>query len=224
MQSFGIVDNSNMQLIRVLFNFSGTEIKHAIFALQWNYPVAKKDYLDASALLVSNNGKDSVIDYDHKYLEGIVHSGDVMNDTKRIGNHKIEVALDKIPSNFYSIYFTLSAYTSATLSAYPNPTVTLYDKNAPSVELCSYSVSSAGSSQAVIMCNLTRIRDFWIVEEKGIESNGNAIDYSPLWDTIHKTERNKPQYCLQQQPNSKTSSSEKMVHLLTKIVSEFVKW
>ncbi|CAG8782691.1 15504_t:CDS:1, partial [Racocetra fulgida] len=53
------------------------------------------------------------------------------------------------------------------------------------VQLCDYSIQSAATSQAVIMCYVERsMEDSWEVIPVGLLSNGNAMNYVPIKRSI----------------------------------------
>ena len=103
------------------------------------YPSNSTDYLDASCLLFAGSSFVSVVDYKSKAASGIVHSGDLMDNYKRIGHHIIDVNLAGINLNITSCFFTLAAWNSPTIQYFPNPSLKMFDKTNPDKQLCNYS-------------------------------------------------------------------------------------
>jgi hypothetical protein len=61
----------------------------------------------------------------------------------------------------------------------------LFDPSNPDVKLCSYTIKSAATSQAVIMCVVEKNEGgYWNIFEVGKLSKGNVLDYSPIMNTI----------------------------------------
>ena len=164
------------------------DLDKVIFDLFWGYPDSGRDYLDASALIFSGETLLKVIDYRNGFWESCFrHSGDVMDDSKRLGHHTINVWISKIPSGVTKIFFTLSAWNSPNISKYKHPSLKFYDAKRPNQQLCSDTMSHAAYSQAIIMCALCRVGgSSWKVYSLGELSPGNAKNYSPLQTTIIK--------------------------------------
>ena len=161
-------------------------LNKVVFDLYWGYPAGGRDYLDASALMFSGQSYLEVVDYRHNGLAGsaIHHSGDLMNDTNRLGHHIINVELKRIPTNVTSIFFTLSAWNSPTISHFKTPSLKFYEESNPGKMLCEDKIQKAGHRQAIVMCSLSRRGGQWFVDSNGALSNGNAKQYSPLIATI----------------------------------------
>ena len=84
------------------------------------------------------------------------------------------------------LYFILSAYSSPNIGCYPNPSFKMFDPSNPDVQLCSYTIQSAATSQAVIMCVVERNDGgSWNIFEIGKLSDGNALNYLPIMNTIN---------------------------------------
>lgn len=190
--------NATVCLVVCLFSIPDN-LEHVIFDLFWGYPVendihpiirllfgnmAMRDYLDASCLMFQGTSFCGVVDFSHSTKPGINHSGDIMDDTNRIGHHTIDLHLGKIPKNITHLFFTLSAWRSPTISKFRNPSLKFYDAINKKKDLCSTSFTHANSSQAVIMCSLSKKNGRWQIYESGKLSAGNAKDYDPLVNTI----------------------------------------
>uniref|UniRef100_A0A6B2L9A8 Ubiquitin-like domain-containing protein n=1 Tax=Arcella intermedia TaxID=1963864 RepID=A0A6B2L9A8_9EUKA len=183
--SSGISTGSVVQLLVVLFDFSKTKINNIIFDLLWGYPKnLSADYLDATCFLYGKDGFLSLLDYSNTKTTGVSHSGDVMDHSNRIGHHTIEVDLNLISPDVTKIFFTLSAFHSKTIGAFIQPTVKVYDKTAPTVELSSFSIKQAAKYPCVIMFGLERQSTGWISTTLGIFSAGNAKNYQPVKEKI----------------------------------------
>jgi stress response protein SCP2 len=161
------------------------DFNHVVFDLYWGYPYSGRDYLDASCLVFQNAQFLSLADYRHHSVQGIKHSGDVMNDFNRTGHHTIHVYLKELPSNVTHLFFTLSAWNSPNISKYPNPSLKFYEASNILKDLCKTTFTHANNSQAVVMCSVSRSsHGRWGVYESGKLSAGNASRYGPIKNTI----------------------------------------
>ena len=161
-------------------------LNEVVFDLYWGYPAHGRDYLDASALMFARKQCAGVVDYRHRNRANgaIVHSGDLMDDAHQMGHHFITVELHNIPSRVTSIFFTLSAWDSPTISHYKHPSLKFYEKSNPGKMLCTDQTRKAGHRQAIVMCSLSKRAGQWFVDSNGALSNGNASEYDPLMATI----------------------------------------
>ena len=183
LQDYGIQPFSTLHLIVVLYEISES-LDHVIFDLFWGYPTSGIDYLDASVLIYSENYFQGLVDWSHRGFLGVTHSGDVMDNAKRIGHHTIHVKLKSLPSSVDKLFFTLSAWSSPNISKYKNPSLRFFDAKEPNKQLCSDQMQHAAYSQAIIMCSLCKINHSWKVFSLRTLSAGNANNYSPLQQTI----------------------------------------
>ena len=167
----------------VLYEISEA-LDHVIFDLFWGYPASGCDFLDASVLIYSGSSFQTLVDFSHRGFSGVTHSGDVMDDTKRLGHHTINVKLKSLPSSVDKLFFTLSAYCSPNISKFKNPSLRFFDAKEPDKQLCSDRMDHAAYSQAIIMCSLCKINHRWKVFSLRTRSAGNAKNYSPLQQTI----------------------------------------
>lgn len=160
---------------------------HVIFDLYWGYPFSGRDYLDASCLLYQGTHFLNLADYNNRYIDGISHSGDVMDNRKCIGHHTIHVYFKRIPSNVTHLFFTLSAWSCPNIARYPNPSLKFYEADNKEKDLCKTTFTHAGNSQAVVMCSVSKnSQGRWEIYESGKLSAGNASNYAPLKSTISK--------------------------------------
>ena len=115
--TYNVKPGSTIHLMLLLYAVP-SYLNEVVFDLYWGYPAHGEDYLDASALMFSGKNCAGVVDYRHrKRANGaIVHSGDLMDNFNQIGHHFITVELHNIPSRVTSIFFTLSAWDSPTIS------------------------------------------------------------------------------------------------------------
>eukprot|EP00042_Codosiga_hollandica_P048793 m.552298 g.552298 ORF g.552298 m.552298 type:complete len:85 (-) comp57740_c1_seq9:43-297(-) len=75
----------------------------------------------------------------------------------------------------------MSAWNAPTIGAFPNPSISLFDKRNPTVQLCpSFSLSESRHSQAVIMCHVCHGTAGWEVLASGQNSSGNAKNYDAI--------------------------------------------
>ena len=161
---------------------------HVVFDLHWGYPYSGRDYLDASCLVYQGLNFIGLVDYAQKRaIQGIFHSGDLMDNRNRIGHHTIHVYLKQLPSYVTHLFFTLSAWESPNISRYPNPSLKFYEARNMKKDLCKTTFTHARNSEAVIMCSLSRnSQGIWEIYESGKLSAGNAERYTPLKRTISK--------------------------------------
>ena len=160
---------------------------HVIFDLFWGYPHRGRDYLDASVFLYSDSTFIEVVDYRRRASQScsaVMHSGDKMDDAKRLGHHTINVWIKSIPAHINKLVFTLSAWRSPNISKYPNPSLRFFDAKFPHTQLCDDEMSHAAHSQAIIMCCLTKRGSEWQVFSLKSLSAGNAMNYGPLKNSI----------------------------------------
>ena len=167
----------------VLYEISES-LDNVIFDLFWGYPTSGPDFLDASVLIYSGSSFQTVVDYRRRGFSGVTHSGDVMDNAKRLGHHTINVKLKSLPSSVDKLFFTLSAWNSPNISKYKNPSLRFFDAMEPNKQLCSDQMQHAAYSQAIIMCSLCKINHSWKVLSLRTLSAGNAKNYSPLQQTI----------------------------------------
>jgi stress response protein SCP2 len=159
------------------------DFDHVIFDLFWGYPQRGKDYLDASVLIYSGSDFVEVVDYNHttsKSCSAVKHTGDIMDNIKKVGHHTINVSIKSIPVHINKLVFTLSAWNSPDISKYPNPSLRFFDAKFPDRQLCSDEMSHAARSKAIIMCCLTKRDGGWQVFSLKHPSAGNAMNYDPL--------------------------------------------
>lgn len=186
LQYYGVQAFTTINLIIVLFDIPET-FDEVIFDLFWGYPKSGRDYLDASVLLYNGTSFVETVDYrrmQSKTCNAVRHSGDVMDDTNRLGHHTLNVKLKSLREDVDKLFFTLSAWNCPNLSKYPKPSLRFFDARAPKDQLCSDSMQHAANSQAIIMCSLCRIEGAWKVLSLRTVSNGNAKNYDPLRGTI----------------------------------------
>ena len=107
------------------------------------------------------------------------------------GHHRITANLASLPQNVTKLYFILSSWNSPNIGHFPNPSFKMFDPSKPDVQLCSYTIQSAASSQAVIMCVAAKnpYDGNWNVFEIGKLSAGNAKNYTPVETTINNMDQ-----------------------------------
>jgi stress response protein SCP2 len=186
LKDYHVQPNSTVYLLVLLYAIPDG-FDRVIFDLFWGYPHSGCDFLDASVLLYSGSKFIEVVDYRHiksTSCSAVSHSGDVMDHTKRLGHHTINVSIKSIPSNINKLVFTLSAWNSPNISKYPNPSLRFFDAKFPNKQLCDDKMSHAAHSQAIIMCCLTNRGSGWQVFSLKHLSAGNAANYGPLKNSI----------------------------------------
>lgn len=91
---------------------------------------------------------------DRRGLDGAVtHSGDQVLAGK--SNHRITVALAKLPANVDRLFFSLCACGPSNLSAFASPYIALCD-GATSGNFCRYALADAGTAPSALMAALVR--------------------------------------------------------------------
>ena len=181
-KDYDIQPNSTLYLLVLLYAIP-EDFDEVIFDLFWGYPQRGKDYLDASVFLYSGSEFVEFVDYNNrtgKLCSAVTHSGDKMDNKKRLGHHTINVSIKSIPVYINKLVFTLSAWNSPNISKYPNPSLKFFDAKFPDRQLCSDEMSDAAHSQAIIMCCLTKRGGGWQVFSLKHLSAGNAMNYTPL--------------------------------------------
>ncbi|VDI21381.1 Hypothetical predicted protein [Mytilus galloprovincialis] len=177
---YGVKPNTTICMVRLLYSIS-EDLNHVVFDLSWSFP----DYLDASCLMFSQTTFYQVCDYANKNPhQCIAHSGDIMDNYHKMGHHKIDVSLHKIPPEVTHLFFTLSAWRRPNLAKYKDPSLQFYEASRPVESLCKTSFSHANESQAVIMCSVSRANSKWTIYELGKLTPGNAKRYDPIKETI----------------------------------------
>jgi stress response protein SCP2 len=192
--------NRRVTLIALLFAVSAQSNLHNItFDLQWNYPARSEDYLDAACFVFDSDYvyKD-VLFYGKKEADPSVcasdvmrHSGDLMDHVHRTGHHYITMDLRRMPANISTLFLTLSAYNSPTVSSYLPITITLRDTQAPTQELTPPWQPHIAASQSVIMCALVREGEGgWGIVPIGEGAPGTAHDlFSKLISELERRPR-----------------------------------
>lgn len=189
LQDYAVQPFSTLHLIVVLYEISDS-LDQTIFDLFWGYPSSGCDFLDASVLIYSGYQLQKIVDFRQRmqlassFSGAVSHSGDVMDDSKRLGHHTINVKLKSLPASTDKLFFTLSAWNSPNISKYKNPSLRFFDAKEPNKQLCSDQMQNAAYSQAIIMCSLSKIDGSWKVFSLRTPSAGNAKNYSPLQQTI----------------------------------------
>ena len=184
LQDYAVQPFGTVHLIVVLYEISDQSLDHTIFDLFWGYPTRGCDFLDASVLIYSGTNYQGRVDYSHRIFSGVSHSGDIMDHSKRLGHHTINVRLKSLPATVDKLFFTLSAWSSPNISKYKNPSLRFFDAKEPNKQLCSDQMQNAAYSQAIIMCSLSKINGSWKVFSLRTPSAGNARKYGPLRQKI----------------------------------------
>lgn len=179
LKDFSVKPNSTIQLVKLLYAIPH-DMNKVVFDLNWQYPndkellegTEKRDYLDASCLIFEGEKWVRTIDFvqknplmlamlkKHTGIKqkewGVKHSGDRMDDEKRIGHHFIDVSIADIPAEVTNIFFVLSAWNASIISRYPNPRLSFYEKSNPEDNLCSTTFTHASNYSAVVTCEKWR--------------------------------------------------------------------
>eukprot|EP00045_Choanoeca_perplexa_P007363 m.66202 g.66202 ORF g.66202 m.66202 type:complete len:363 (+) comp14044_c0_seq4:166-1254(+) len=162
-------------------------VRRLRFDLQWDNPRGKVDYLDGSCFLYARQDCLWFVDYSFKRnpeeAEG-QHAAKHGGDQKRGGGwtHIIEVDTTHIPDQVTHLFFSLSAYRSPTIGAFPNPGVKIFEPLADGDvrHLGGYHIERAGDQQAVVMCAMYRGHLGWRVVEVEKFCTGNVREYDGI--------------------------------------------
>ena len=102
---FGIQPFATIDMM-VLTCSAPEKFDRVVFDLSWNYPMSGRDFLDASCLLYMNDESFTFVDSrTPRSKDEIWYSGTEMNDTTRIGCHRIEAKLESIPKCVSHLFF-----------------------------------------------------------------------------------------------------------------------
>ena len=187
LKDYNVPPNSTISLLVLLYEVP-EDFNHVVFDLIWRYPRDKIDALDASVFLYSGTEFIDLVNYKRKetaLCPAVKHSGDNINEINGTGYHRITVSMKSIPSHIDRLVFTLSAWNSKLISKFPQLRLKLFDERFPREELCDEYVENT-NSQAIIVCFLTNRGGIWRVVSVKSPSNGNAMDYEPLKNSIVK--------------------------------------
>src|SRR6218665_3977521 len=178
---------STIHLMVLLYAVPDT-LNHVIFDLSWNYPSHGRDFLDASCLMFIKDEWYGYEDWRSKNKRSWAwHSGDKMDDSRKIGRHRIEAKLKEIPKCVSHLVFTLSSFKAPTIAAFKQPSLKFYDAADDTMELCEASFKKAANSPALILCCLSRMENNnWRIDAGGLDSAGNAKVYYYLIETIQQ--------------------------------------
>jgi hypothetical protein len=121
LSDYGVEPFATVHLLVLLYAVPWN-VNHVTFDLSWHFPDRGCDVLDASCFIFSGNSCLGVVDYCQTDYGGklVWHSGDKMDEDNKTGHHTIDAMLD-IPSSVTHLFFTFSAWNSATLAEYGNP-------------------------------------------------------------------------------------------------------
>ena len=123
-------------------------------------------------------------DGERKSCWGVRHCGDTMDDNDRMGSHEIMVSVKDIPTTINLLVFTLSAWSSKDISAYPNISLKLVDERCPEKSLCDDKIEDVVHSKAIVICYLFKQDGKWNVVSVKRPSDGCVKDYDPLKENI----------------------------------------
>ena len=190
LENFKIPPNSTLHLIIKLCDVPDG-LEELVFDFCWGLPSGhQKDYLDVSVFVYSGQSYVGTIYWRNRSISecrGVEHTGPAdMDYTKREGHHKVDIALKSIPQHIDKIVFTLSAWRSSSVSAYPFRRLRFYDVNFPDQELCSASMDGLLHYESIIMCYLSRKESTWSVFEVKCGAEGCTKSFGPLQRKIEE--------------------------------------
>jgi len=103
--------------------------------------------------------------------------------TDKGGEHRMQLDLGGLPAEVTDIFFVLAAFETDDMSVFPNPTVGIFD-SVSGRQLTQYTLPTAGKTQAMIMCSVSRPDGRWVVNGLGVPTAGNVRHYEPIRKTI----------------------------------------
>ena len=196
LEDFDIPPNSTLQLIIKLCDVPDN-LEQLVFDFCWGLPRRQqKDYLDVSVFVYSGKSHVGTIYWRNRSISecpGVEHSGPAdMDYTKGKGRHRVDISLKSVPGHIDKIVFTLSAWRSSSVSAYPFRILRFYDVNFPDQDkpLCSDDISSLLHHESIIMCYLSK--DWtgkWSVISLKCGAEGCTKSLSRLQEEIQKLVR-----------------------------------
>ena len=179
LQDYAVQPFSTVHLIVVLYEISDQSLDRTIFDVFRGYPARTRDYLDASVLIYSGYQLEGIVDFRQSREPGffcvVYHSGDVIDDSKRLSHHTINVMLESLPATTDKLFFTLSAWNSPNISKFKHPSLRFFDAKEPNKRLCSDQMQLIPK-----LCSLAKINGSWKVFRLRTPSAGNAKNYGPL--------------------------------------------
>jgi len=158
---------------------------------RWHHGVPTK-YFDSTVLFYDFQGNHvETLDYQHTHIfrGGATHSGDMITHSELMGKHVVNIELSRL-DGVKTLYIVLSSFQNSTLSEICFPEVSLYDRKT-NTRLCEYQEKSKNLDKysSVIMCRVFRnsLTSPWRVEALGRLGQGDALDYSPILESIDTT-------------------------------------
>ncbi|KAK3089421.1 hypothetical protein FSP39_003503 [Pinctada imbricata] len=203
LSDFKIGPNSSVYLAKILCELPRAMDKIK-FKIDWGYPESKttfffnlftwttrkKDYLDASCLLYSlGKGRTHELEFtvNHKYpkyKDAIEHSGDVLDEGKKRGEHILTLELQKLPACITHLFFTLSSRITDTLKNYKDPKLEVQDhvEDKPLTKTSLKYRMLLGSS--VVVCLYLSEDKIWRVMDIRRSTNGKVSNYHAIEQMI----------------------------------------
>lgn len=145
-------------------------------------------YLDATVYLFNNDKKYiELVDYSEQNDSSgaVIHSGDVIDHTKKSGKHTIEIDLKRLPKDITILYFSISTCCTI-LKEIKQPYIRLTDADS-GMELCRYNLEqkNLGQQTAAVMCKMYKSNDCWNVVALGELGPGRCTErYRSIVKTI----------------------------------------
>ena len=161
-------------------------LDHVVFDFHWGLPPGRnRDYLDVTVFVYSGGSCLGYINHRHPeryFCRGVKHSGHAdINRFKREGHQRVDVLLKSIPVEVDKLVFTLSAYASSSISAYPYSRLQFYDVKFPDKQLCDDEMNHVKHCESVIFCCLSKERGgLWKNLSLKEGASGFTKNYGPL--------------------------------------------
>ena len=136
--------------VQTVFDFDGKEVLGALsemsnvifdddgLAFLQNEQGEREPHMNYDAEVERQSKFDDFVgplDYEHQIMDGLHHSGDIIDRDNSSGSHLIDVTLGDLWSNVHAVVFTMSAYESASLKDIIKPSVQLTRKSVESLKI-----------------------------------------------------------------------------------------
>jgi len=185
---YNINEGSVVQVMKLLLACDNqSSLKIIDFVLEWGWPrKGSRAFLDGICFVFKGKTLYNCVDYKNRFaVNGIAHSGNLMNNRLKIGRHIITVNLQELDARITHLVFVMCSFNVKSMANFISPAVKLYDTAHPDHQISEYSIVSAGDCKSIIMCCLSRtLQKGWRVYQLGLRSTGNVFKTKPILTKI----------------------------------------
>lgn len=135
--------------------------------------------VDASILHFDGEANSKNTEMSRATSRAIKHSGDLTSNGEHVNEQRIRLDLAALPLEVTDLFIVLAAFEADDLSNFTNPTCKLLDPVAGR-ELTTYTPPSHGKSKAIVMCQMMRLGDGWIMNGLGLPTSGGLNHHEPM--------------------------------------------